>query len=98
MNKKLWLIIIFVLFSLLGFFLFKNPTFPPEITFKEVEEEAKLPPKVPIVKEIQLENLIVKESPMKNDLKKAKINVEKRKSECEKNSKELFKKNVRLLK
>ena len=95
MNKNLWLVITIVLFSLLGFFLFTNPMTPPEITFNGLKEGAKLPPKAPIVKGIQLDHLMPKDSSQEKiigNLKKSKKEVEDRKSACEVNSKELFKK------
>lgn len=93
MNKNLWLIGVFILFALLGVFLFTNPTIRPDITFKEVKDGGKVPPKASIVKDIQLDKLVVKDSIVKKDLKKAKRNVDERKNACEKNSQELFKKN-----
>jgi len=95
MNKNIWFVVVFILLAILGYFLFTNPTIPPEITFNEVKESTKLPPPAPIVKDIQLDNLIVKEAPQENlkrDLRKSKREVENRKSACEKNSKELFSK------
>ena len=92
MNKNLWFIGLFILFALLGIFLFTNPTIPPDINFKDVKDGGKVPPPAPIVKDIQLDKLIVKDSPIKSDLKKAKKNVEERKNTCEENSQELFKK------
>ena len=93
MDKNLWFIGVFILFALLGVFLFTNPTIRPDITFKEVKDGGKVPPPAPIVKDIQLDKLVVKDSPVKKDLKKAKRNVDERKNACEKNSQELFKKN-----
>ncbi|RLA62776.1 MAG: hypothetical protein DRQ88_01800 [Epsilonproteobacteria bacterium] len=93
MNKNIYLVVIILLLSFLGYFLYTNPLPRLDVSFQESKDRANLPPPAPIVKDIQLDSLIVretKEDKIKKELKIAKERVESRDDACKKNSQDIF--------